>query len=90
MKWIGTGLGYSLAKESDGIIELFIRLLDLIIDIFATLAEGFFKLMSIIGGALPENFVTGLLYFIGISLVFKISDTLGSLLSLLFIYWLLT
>ena len=90
MKWIGSGLGYALAEGSDDIIGLLIKLLGLIIDIFATLAEGFFKLMSIIGGALPENFVTGLLYFIGISLVFKISDTLGSLLSLLFIYWLLT
>lgn len=89
MKWIGSGLGYALAEGSDDIIGLLIKLLGLIIDIFATLAEGFFKLMSTIGGALPENFITGLLYFIGISLVFKISDTLGSLLSLLFIYWLL-
>lgn len=90
MKWFAGGFGYALAEGSDDVIGLLTELLGLIIGILTTLAEGFFKLMSTIGGALPENFITGLLYLIGISLVFKISDTLGSLLFIYFIYRLLT
>lgn len=90
MKWFAGGFGYALAEGSDDVIGLLTGLLGLIIDIFATLAEGVFKLMSAIGGALPENFITGLLYFVGISLVGRISETLGGFLFICYIYWLLT